>query len=448
VGALAISLSVSRLVGKRAFFVFYVAVISYLGVTLAIDAGLRQSSLGAGPYGQGVTPVTALNPFLCLRALLNPSTYPVAAPGSQVGPMAWLLETPIKTFCIGSSLLSIAFVVASTVTVRLGGLAMLGVDSSGVPWWRRMLGMKPKGAEHRAPRQVWHNPIAWREAASRNSTPVKIALRWTFLALGGLFGVGLTAGLHFGFIGSVPQFQFLLLTTLWVELAVISLVAINTAATAISKEREDGTLDLLLTTPITASAYLRGKLQGLITYIMPLIAVPLITLLAAGLYALTGRMDYTPAGAGPGVTAPAVLPEAGVVAAIAIIPFMAFCVMVGLQWSLKSRVTLSSVVWTVGIVGIVAGIMGVCGWNAASGLDNLGVFLGALSPASLIYTLADAEHAATSTIRSSGGVGSVRVWLFFGCIASAALHAAICYGIHANMTRTFDMTVRKLAGGR
>ena len=48
----------------------------------------------------------------------------------------------------------------------------------------------------------------------------------------------------------------------------------------------------------------------------------------------------------------------------------------------------------------------------------------------------------------SGGLTSVRLWLFFGCIACAGLHAAICYGIHANMVRTFDMTVRRLAGNK
>jgi ABC-type transport system involved in multi-copper enzyme maturation permease subunit len=444
VGALAISLSVSRLVGKRAFFVFYVAIISYLGITLAIDVGLRQANMGAGPFGQGVTPMTALNPFLCLSALLNPSTYPKATEGSQVGPMAWLLESPVQTFCIGSAVLSLVFMAASTLTVRLGGLTTLGVDSSGVPWWRKMLGLKAKGDLHRAPRAVWVNPIAWREAASRNSTPAKIALRWAFLAAGMAFGLGITAAFHFEWIESVTRYQFVLLATVWGELAVIALVGINTAATAISKEREDGTLDLLLTTPITAGAYLTGKLRGLVTYLLPLLAVPLGTLLVAGLYALSGRTDVTVQG---GATLPGVLPEAGVLATIVVIPFMAFCVMVGLQWSLKSRGTLSSVVWTVGVVGVVAGIIGVCGWNAAAGLEGLGALLGALSPASLIYALVDPASGASATVKGAGVTG-LRVWLFVGCIASAGLHAAICYGIHANMVRTFDMTVRKLAGGR
>src|SRR4051812_37983071 len=103
VGAVAIALSVSRLVGKRAFFVFYVAIVTYLGVTIAIDLALRNANQGAGPTGSGVTPMTALNPFLALYALLNPTTYPRAPEGSHSGLMAWMLETPVQAWCIGSA---------------------------------------------------------------------------------------------------------------------------------------------------------------------------------------------------------------------------------------------------------------------------------------------------------------------------------------------------------
>src|SRR5690606_5127536 len=63
VGTIALALSVGRLVGRRAVFAFYVAVISYLAVTWAIDA-----ISGGG----SVTWMTAVNPFLALRALLSP----------------------------------------------------------------------------------------------------------------------------------------------------------------------------------------------------------------------------------------------------------------------------------------------------------------------------------------------------------------------------------------
>jgi ABC-type transport system involved in multi-copper enzyme maturation permease subunit len=457
VGALAIALSVSRLVGKRAFFVFYVAIVTYLGVTLAIDVALRGSGNGSGPTGSGVTPMTAINPFLALYALLNPTSYPKAPEGSRTGLLGLMLETPVQFWCIGSTILSFLFMAASTVTVRLGGLTSLGVDSSGVPWWRRLFGLKPKGAEHRAPKAVWTNPIAWREAASRNSTPAKIVARYIFLSLGGLFGLSLIWLYHAGTL-THTDFQYALLVTVWVEVALIALVGINTAATAISKEREDGTLDLLLTTPITASAYLSGKLRGLIAYLLPLLAIPIGTLLLAGLYVLLGGFSRAggvtlekplgAVGSGRLVTVPVILEESGLIAAIAIIPFMAFCVMVGLHWSLKSRGTLSSVVGTVGIAGAIAGVLGLCAWNAMGSIPDLGAIAAALSPASLLYACVHPWEALTSTISSSNGIGGLHVWLFFGCLISAALNIAICYGIHSNMVRTFDMTVRKLAGNK
>jgi ABC-type transport system involved in multi-copper enzyme maturation permease subunit len=457
VGAIAISLSVSRLVGKRAFFVFYVAVVSYLAVTLAVDFGLRQAKRGAAG-GDGVTFMTALNPFLALNALVNPSTYPRAPEGSTTGISRWFLEIPVTTWCVGSTFLSFLFMFLSTFTVRLGGLSMLGSESSGVPWYRRLLGGS-KGGEHRAPKTVGRNPIAWREAASRNSTPSKIAARWAFYLSGMGWGFFLVYMLHTGSF-STTTFQQSLAATLWAELVVIALVAVNTAATAISKEREDGTLDLLLTTPLTASAYIWGKLRGLVAYLLPLIAVPILTLGMAAVYAL-GRgfgnpgaaevpmMAGLPAGGGGGAIkmVPIVLPESALVAPLVFVPFMAFCVMIGLQWSVKSKGTLASVVGTVGVVGAVGAVVGLCSWNATQSIALVGPMLAGLSPAAFIQATIFPEAAMSSTI-STNGVLTARFSLMFGSLIAAGVYAAICYGIHSNMVRTFDMTVRKLAGTR
>lgn len=452
VGAIAIALSVSRLVGKRAFFVFYVCVVSYIAVTLAIDIALRQSGLGA-VNGQGVTYMTALNPFLALRALLNPATYPRAPEGSYTGLSAWMLETPVSAWCIGSSLVSAFFMAASTLTVRTGGLQTLTADAEGVPWHRRLLGRGPKRAgEHRAPKHVWTNPIAWREAASRNSTPAKIALRYAFLLFGAALGLSIVWMFHRGTV-SQAQFQYILVATVWTELTIIALVAINTAATAISKEREDGTLDLLLTTPITASAYLKGKLRGLIAYLLPLLGVPLGTLAMSALYVLIGGFS-NPQGVtvthqigGTGVPLPLLLPESALLASLVVVPFMAFCVMVGLQWSLKSKGTLSSVVATVGVVGAISAVLGVCAWNASDALQVVGPVFAGLSPASYLYATVHPEDMIASTM-SSTTVWSGRVALLIGAGGAALVYSAACYAIHGNMVRTFDMTVRRLAGNR
>jgi hypothetical protein len=427
-------------------------------VTIAIDAALRRAGNGAGPNGDGVTVMTALNPFLALTALLNPTTYPRATEGTYSGVTRWLLETPVTAWCVGSTIISLLFMLASIVTVRLGGLMHLGEGEDGIPIWKKLFGRKTVGGDpgdgstHRAPRNVWHNPIAWREAASRNSSPAKIIARWVFVALGLAFGIGLIAFYHNGRMNS-GTFQFALSATIWGELLVIALVAINTAATAISKEREEGHLDLLLTTPITASAYIWGKLRGLVAYLVPLLIVPLGTLLLAGAYVLAGGIGRTggvsvnvPAfpGSAP-VSTPVVLPEAGLMAPLVVVPFMAFCVMVGLHWSLKSKGTLTSTVWTVGVVGAISGIVGLCSWQALTGIRTLGPIMAGLSPAAYVFALTAPNEAMADTV-GSAGQGAARMALGIGGLLGAGVFAALCYGLHNNMVRTFDVTVRKLAG--
>ncbi len=456
VGALAIALAVSRLAGKRAFFAFYIAIITYLGATWAIDAGLRDA--GKGVANSGVTWMTALNPFLALTALLNPSTYPSAPSGSLRGLDAWLLETPVRTFCIGSTLLSLLFVGLSTLTVRSGGLQSLGTDESGLSLWQRLTGAKGgEGGEarHRAPRHVWHNPIAWREAASRNSQPSKIVARWAFIALGMLGGASLVWMFHRGVISTPERFQFTLLAVVWTELAVVTLVGIITAASAISREREDGTLDLLLTTPITARAYLIGKLRGLIAYLLPLVSVPLGTVAMASIYVLTNGFGREDADKTIYVTTtvgaikrqlPILLPEAALLLPLVVIPFLAFCVMVGLQWSLKSRGILGSVIATVGMVGAIAGTIGLCGWSASFALLGIGPVLGSLSPVSFLLLVVHVDRIGETLIEWN--LSGARLTLAVGAFAALAVNGAVCYALLSSMVRTFDVTVRKLAGGR
>jgi ABC-type transport system involved in multi-copper enzyme maturation permease subunit len=454
VGSIAIALSVSRLVGKRAVFAFYVAVVSYLAVTIAVDAWLRASAKGVGAGGKGVTWMTAINPFLGLRSLLNPSEYPAAEANTFSGMKGWFLESPVSTWCFGSILLSLLLVVLSTITVRLGGLGTLtgASERGGIPWYRKMLGFGKAGSEYRAPRAVWHNPIAWREAASRNSTFGRIVARWSFVGAGVLWGLLLVALYHTKNL-TPSEFKLALLATILGELAVITLVAMNMAATAVSREREDGTLDLLLTTPITPGSYLKGKMRGLIAYLIPMLAVPVATLAIAGLYVLTDGLGAMPVAFKKTVVAttimePLVLPEAGLLAPLVIIPFMAFCVMVGLNWSLKSKGTLSAVVGTVAVAGIVAGVVGLCGFKAGSEMNIAGPALAAISPASLFFALVEPGDAMSDTISSQGGsMDGARIALFVGAaVLGAPIYIAVVYGIHAHMVRNFDMTVRKLAG--
>ena len=441
VGSIAIALAVSRVVGRRAVFTFYIVVVTYIAVTAALDT---LSGSGRVSWWTGV------NPFLAVRALLNPATYPRAEAGSLSGLAALFLERPVTAWCMLSTGVSALLLFISTFTVRLGGLQKAASRSTGVPWYRKLMGLGAANADYRPPRIVGTNPIAWREASARNSTFGKIVARWLFIAAGGLAGVVLVAVYHAGNV-SAEVFREILAAIVWTETAVVTLIAINMAATAVSREREDGTLDLLLTTPITPRDYISGKLRGLIAYLLPLLAVPIGTLLIAGLYVFFdgfGRGQVTvPVNFSQTPDAPLVLPEAGLLAALVIIPFTAFCAMVGLHWSLKSKGTISSVVATVGVVGVVGGIVGLCGWKSGYDVEVLGPSLAATNPVSLLRAVILPEFGLQDTvINSQKGMDTARISLAVGAVIAAGIYLGIVFGIRATMVRSFDFTVRKLAG--
>ena len=455
VGAIAISLSVSRLVGQRAVFTFYVSVVTYIATTIAIDAWLRTRGMGMGTGGSGVTMVTSLNPFLAIRSLLSPTAYPAADISAYSGLKGFMLATPAAAWSTFSILISAFLVGASTLTVRTGGLRQVANGSSGIPWYRRMFKLGAANIEHRPPRHVWSNPIAWREAAARNATLGRIIARWSFVSLGALTALVVVIIYHIGKINTA-DFQFIIKSLVFTEVFLISLVAMNMAATAVAGEREDGTLDLILTTPITPKMYLAGKLRGLVSYLLPMIAVPVFTIGIAGLYALFGGFgkdtlaSFTHKIPGGGTTqVPVVLPESGLLTLILLIPFIAFCVMIGLHWSLKSKGTLSSVVGTVAVVMVASGIVGLCGWASGADMPVVGPALATLSPASLLDAMISPVSRLDETVNTdSNGLTTARIAMAIGTVSSAGIYIAIVYGVLMAMVRNFDFTVRKLAGSR
>ena len=444
VGTIAIALSTSRLVGKRAVFAFYIASVSYVAITAGVDVWLRQRT-------GGVTWLTMLNPFLAQQSLLSPSAYPRGGPGD-----AWFLRHPVSAWCLLSTGLSVLLIGLSAFTARLGGLSWLASRGSRgtVPWYRKMFGLGAAGSDYRPPRSVWNNPIAWREAAARNATLGRIIARWGFITAGLAFGVALVVGLHVGQLGA-EEFRLALAVTVWAEVAVITLIALNMAATAVTREREDGTLDLLLATPITPTDYLNGKLRGMIAYLLPLLAVPIGTLAFAGIYVLLAgsvlgvpeRVEVTRQLIGTTVQAPVRLPEGAIIAALVVVPFTAFCVMGGLMWAGKSRGTIGSIVSAAGVVLGVAGVVGLCGWQSASEIEYAGALLAGLSPASALRAVVDPVGAMMGTV-GEAGLTPARVFLLIGAAIAAVGQVGVVWAIRVSVVKGFDMTVRRLAGTR
>src|SRR5262249_43820885 len=155
----------------------------------------------------------------------------------------WLVRlwytNPISAFCWMCVWTSMALVAFSTLRLRT-----IGTGIGTVPWYRRMFGLGAKGAAERPPRNVSQNPIACREASARGKRLVAMAARWGFVALGVLVAVILITLHRTGVFKTAADLQLTVMTVVSAEIVIIVLAALNMSATAVSREREDGTLDI------------------------------------------------------------------------------------------------------------------------------------------------------------------------------------------------------------
>ena len=446
VAAIAITLSVNRTAGRRAVFWFYAAVIVYLFVTYAADAAWLRKPVGPGSAQMLTSIMTPLNPFLALEVLLQSNTYrpPVLTGTGAVWLTQKWLAQPIATFCWLCVAVSLVLIAYSTLRVRL-----IGSRAGSIPWHRRAMGLGAKGAVERPARRVGHNPIAWRESVARGKTMTAIVARWGFVALGVGVGMGLIGLYHIG-TWTADNLRAAVLTVVAAEVVVIALVAINSSATAVSREREDGTLDLILTTPIQPGPYLAGKLRGIFQFLVPLMLVPAITMLMLAVYVLAdgfgrvGGVTVTDTLGTGTITLPVVLPEGAIAVPLALAPFVAFCVMVGLHWSIKSKGTIGSVVAAVLVVGGLAGVIGVCGIPAGQNMPFLGAIITSLSPVNLLWAIVLPATTVPKSLLSNPV--SCRAALVIGAAAAAVVYALVVYAMHSTIKRSFMMTVRRLAG--
>ena len=97
---------------------------------------------------------------------------------------------------------------------------------------------------------------------------------------------------------SIRTTRLMLTGLLMAEAVIVVLTAVNLSVTAVSSEREDGFLDLILTTPIQPGAYLAGKNLGLVKYLMPMIALPVLSMLIISLYMYTGGLGSASSSSG------------------------------------------------------------------------------------------------------------------------------------------------------
>ena len=117
-------------------------------------------------------------------------------------------------------------------------------------------------------RQVWDNPVAWREMRTWAYGRKIMAIRLAYTIVAAMAAVALFGGLEvtrtLGLMVLVPLF-------------LISLVLVNAqAVTALTTERDGRTLDLLLVTDLTPREFIFGKLGGVLYNAKEMVLLPLL----------------------------------------------------------------------------------------------------------------------------------------------------------------------------
>jgi ABC-type Na+ efflux pump permease subunit len=235
--------------------------------------------------------------------------------------------------------------------------------------------------------------------------------------------------------------QFLL-AAIMVELAIILLILTQSAASTVTREKEDGTLDLLLSTPITSRYYVWGKLRGLVSFVLPLVAVPVGSIF---LFVLADLFF------GPRVRGVqrewTVFPEAIVILPGTLVMVSAFAAILGMQMSLRCRKTVVAVMSSVGIVALVSGLLFACGTGAATSNDfgPPGIAIGCFSPFTLMALLVAPTELISRQLANPSDAAGIRILIFFFGWIAAIAYGIVGWAMYKSMVRNFDMTIRKQA---
>lgn len=298
------------------FLVLYVCLIHALALLSRLPGLDGVSAEGVARWQ------TWLQPFLALQEVVEPPD------DASVFPAAY-----------GFALAMLAF------SAALNGLAIWKLrvwNPSGEPIQQRE---RPedevidRARAHAAPgavRHVWANPVLWREISTRAYG------RRIFLVKIAYF---IIAGLAIYYALTVPPGDWKAATIL-VPVGILSLLLISAqAVTAVTTERDLGSLDLLLVTDLTPNEFIFGKLIGILFNIKEYILPPLAI---AAIFAWRGMLA-TPPRLNPELLASKNL-EAFIFVALGTLILMCFTMILGVHVALgtdKTRLAIGNTLGTV-----------------------------------------------------------------------------------------------------
>lgn len=432
-GSLAIFISMIRVGTRGTIFSFYLMIGLYL-LSLYLLGAWDRTWIEASPAnldGQKMSWLTPLHPFLALDVALN-RIYP--PPYERLTEHAdWIrygLAFPAAFYITWTLLSAFALTVASILFVRRA--AKTGEPTLLTSIMDRFRKQKT-GERTRTPRHVWNNPVAWREAKTRASTGG--LLRWTLI----LGGIGATAYLFIAHVaGDFPtkDTRVWLAALMIIQFAIAVIIATNTAATSMTKEKESKTMDLLLTTPLTSKYILWGKLRGLVSFVLPLVLGPVAILLVFGLYGSPDPKEP-----------PVVWLETAFEMAALILVYTAFACVIGLRVSLLTRKNVTAVMASIGLVVLLFGVTTWIGMAVVRGSGGeFGAFLAPFAPFTSIWYLIDPLQLFESANAYQTGASGARLAAALGSAIATLVYSFIVWSIYISLVRNFDMIVRKQSG--
>jgi ABC-type transport system involved in multi-copper enzyme maturation permease subunit len=433
-GALAIFISVVRIGTRTTVFSFYAGIGLYLLAGMGI--GLWPDSHVAESIPPGATEgMTWLAPFHPIWALLVALKQVRAPEPGMVAHYVWpinrMLSSPHTAYMVLTFFGSAAIIAFSTIFVRRG------IKQGEVGWWsklwRRGVRQGEAGEKRRRARRVWSNPVAWREAVTKGNPASSRLAVYGFIVCSAAAGLLLLINYWTGAI-ALSSARDWLTGMIAVEFVIVMLMGVNTAAMAITREREAGTIELLLSTPLTSRYIILGKLRGLISFTLPLLAVPAGTVLLAAVCDLIR-----------GKQAALVYLDCALLLPVLLVVYSSFACMVGLYMSLKCTRSIQAVLVSVGILVAVGFGLGLCGMGFLSGPSEMAALVTPLTFVGSVVGLVNPARIGNVSVPGVLAVppAGVRPLLLIGSAVAAGLYGAVVAGIYRTMIREFDMTLRK-----
>ncbi|MFM7058498.1 MAG: ABC transporter permease [Planctomycetota bacterium] len=255
------------LVAFRREKTFQTLATSVLGVVVLL---LTAHALGAA----GLPRIAAISPYDGLFQILNPLNPDIPGPANVSAWTTVLFQITLTALCSSITILRLRVWNPSKEVYQ--GPAETAPPDSSAPESRTAVAQRPE-TTRREHRQVWNQPVIWREmrtrAYGRRMVWIKLAyVLLTLLIAASAWQKSLTPDAASLVLGMVSGPSFALL-----GVGILSLLLANAqAVTSITNERDGKTLEILLVTDLRPHEFMLGKIGGALWNAREMLLLPLL----------------------------------------------------------------------------------------------------------------------------------------------------------------------------